>query len=76
MPTTTQIAPRMHNLVRLAEITELDVPETTLDLLAEMNEFNLEGRYPIPFLIPISKLEAQNYIVKIDEVLKWLMKQL
>ena len=74
--TTNEIAPRMHNLVRLAEIAELNMTESTLDLLAEMNEFNLEGRYPVPFLIPISKSEAQNYIIKTEEVLKWLMQQL
>jgi hypothetical protein len=50
--------------------------EATLDLLAEMNEFNLEGLYPVPFLIPISKSEAQNCIIKTEEVLKWLMQQL
>jgi HEPN domain-containing protein len=74
--TTNEIAPRIHNLVRLAEITGLDLPETTLNLLAEMNEFNLEGRYPMPFLGPVSKAEADNYILKTEEVLQWLIKQL
>jgi len=46
-----------------------------LDLLAEMNEFNLEGRYPVPFLSPISKSEAHDYLVKTEGVLKWLMQQ-
>jgi len=74
--TTNTIAPRTHNLVRLAEMSEITLPETTLDLLAEMNEFNLEGRYPVPFLRPISKSEAENYMIKTEEVLKWLTRQL
>lgn len=74
--TTNQVAPRIHNLVRLVEITGLDLPEPILDILAEMNEFNLEGRYPMPFLGPISKPEADNYIMKTEEVLQWLIRQL
>ena len=73
---TEKIAPRIHNLVRLTEMSGLDLPESTLDLLAEMNEFNLEGRYPMPFLDPITQLEANDYITKTEEVLKWLTKQL
>ena len=73
--TTGEIAPRIHNLVRLAQIAELSLPETTLDLLAEMNEFNLEGRYPVPFLSPIPTSEAHDYLIKTEEVLKWLMRQ-
>ena len=57
-------------------MSELNLPESTLDVLAEMNEFNLEGRYPVPFLSPVSKLEAENYIAKTEEVVKWLNKQL
>jgi HEPN domain-containing protein len=70
-----EIAPRIHNLVRLAQIAEITLPEITLNLLAEMNEFNLEGRYPIPFISPISKPEAQDYIEKTERTLKWLTQQ-
>ena len=73
--TTGEIAPRIHNLVRLAQVAKLSLPETTLDLLAEMNEFNLEGRYPVPFLSAISKSEANDYIVKTEGVLRWLTQQ-
>ena len=73
--TTGEIAPRIHNLVRLAQVAKLSLPETTLDLLAEMNEFNLEGRYPVPFLSPIPTSEAHDYLMKTEEVLKWLTQQ-
>ena len=56
-------------------MAELSLSEDTLDLLAEMNEFNLEGRYPVPFLSPVSRSEANDYIHKTEGVLKWLMQQ-
>ena len=71
-----EIAPRIHNLVRLTEAAKLAVSEDTLDLLAEMNEFNLEGRYPIPFIAPVSQSEAREYIKKTGTVLLWLTQQL
>jgi len=45
---TQQMAPRIHNLVRLLEISGLNPPDTIFNFLAEMNTFNLEGRYPVP----------------------------
>jgi HEPN domain-containing protein len=74
--TTSKIAPRIHNLVRLAEMSDITTPGPILDILAEMNEFNLEGRYPVPFISPVSKPEAENYIKKTEEVITWLNKQL
>jgi HEPN domain-containing protein len=43
---TGDIAPRMHNLTRLAEIAALPHSEKDINFLAEMNLYNLEGRYP------------------------------
>ena len=73
---TDQIAPKMHNLVRLAEIANLNLDENMLNVLADMNEFNIEGRYPIPYLPSISMQEAENYIKKSEEVLEWLNQKL
>lgn len=68
--------PRIHNLVRLVEIIGLELSEKHLDILAEMNEFNLEGRYPLPHLpIPTIK-QAQDYMQRTREVYQWLSQQL
>ena len=40
------IAPRLHNLVRLSELSEVAFEEKHTDFLSEMNPFNIEGRYP------------------------------
>ncbi len=43
---TGDLAPRLHNLVRLAELAALPLSSTQIDTLAEMNVFSIEGRYP------------------------------
>ena len=73
---TENVAPRFHNLVRLAEIAEVELNDEILDILAEMNEYNLEGRYPVPFLPTITEQEAQRYMAKSEEVIQWLTQQL
>jgi HEPN domain-containing protein len=68
-----ELAPRIHNLVRLAELAEIKLSETQIDVLAEMNTFNLEGRYP-DSLAPAPTLpEAHVYLERAKEIFKWLM---
>ena len=40
------IAPRLHNLTRLAGLSGITFQQEYADCLAEMNPFNIEGRYP------------------------------
>ena len=71
---TADIAPRIHNLVRLAEIAKLNLQPTQLDVLAEMNAFNIEGRYPDSLSTPPEKKEALRYILQAEKVFKWLIQ--
>lgn len=73
---TQDLAPRLHNLVRLAELTGLLWNEAQIDTLAEMNIFNIEGRYPDHLQVPPSMGEAQQYFKRAAEVYKWLIQQL
>jgi len=73
---TGRLAPKLHNLVRLAEMAELELAADHLDVLAEMNEFNLEGRYPITYVAPPTQKEALDYMKKSKVVLEWLTRQL
>ena len=73
---TRDLAPRLHNLVRLAELAELDVQPGNLEVLAEMNSFNIEGRYPDALSLPPSKEEAQRYMSRAEEVFQWLIRLL
>ena len=55
---TQDLAPRLHNLIRLTEIAELSLNPEQLDVLAEMNAFNIEGRYPDTLSPPPNKKQA------------------
>ena len=39
-------APPIHNLLRLAKLTGISVPEDKVDALIEISAFNIEARYP------------------------------
>ena len=43
---TQDLAPRLHNLVRLAELAQIPIKPDQIEVLAVMNAFNIEGRYP------------------------------
>ena len=69
---TGELASKIHNLVRLSQIAGLSLSEDQIDLLAEVSEFNIEGRYPEMLLPPPSREEADGYMIKINEVLQCL----
>ncbi|RLC68660.1 MAG: DNA-binding protein [Chloroflexi bacterium] len=73
---TQDLAPRLHNLVRLAELAALPLSQAQIDILAEMNAFNIEGRYPDSLIPPPSQSEAREYLRRVEEVYRWLMNQL
>mgnify|MGYP001301569915 CR=1 FL=1 len=47
-----------------------------VDVLAEMNAFHIEGRYPESLTVPPTKEEALNYLARAEKVYQWLMNQL
>jgi HEPN domain-containing protein len=73
---TKDVAPRLHNLVRLGELAGLAFDQEVADLLADMNQFHIEGRYPESGISPASQAEAEAYVSRAGRVLQWLMTQL
>jgi HEPN domain-containing protein len=71
---TGAIAPKIHNLIRLAELAQLEIPEEMRNSMAKLNEFNLEGRYPM--VAPLSRSESDGYMATAVEIFEWLTKQL
>ena len=72
---TGELAPLIHNLVRLADKAGLKFDEAQIDLLAEVSEFNIEGRYP-EMLLPLpSELGVEGYMSRIAKVLRCLKVQ-
>ncbi len=72
---TGDLAPRIHNLVRLAELAAIGLHQEQLDLLADMNAFNVEGRYP-GLLAPPTPGEARGYVHRAEGVFLWLISLL
>lgn len=69
---SNDIAPPVHNLTRLSERTSLPLDATQKKLLAEVNSFNIEGRYPELSMPSPSPSEAKNYLGRIEELLTCL----
>ena len=72
---TQDLAPRLHNLSRLAELTALQLGARGKEILAEMNAFHIEGRYPESLTKPPTKEEALSYLAGAEGVFQWLMNQ-
>jgi HEPN domain-containing protein len=73
---TSDIPPRLHNLVRLAELANLPVPDEELAVLAELNAFNLAGRYPETLVSAPTMAEAAVVMARAKGVEKWLQNLL
>ena len=73
---TNDLAPRIHNLVRLAELPQMYIDDRHLDVLAEMSDFNVEGYYPDTPPPPPTLAQAQMYIVRAEEALEWFTRKL
>jgi HEPN domain-containing protein len=69
------LAPRLHNLSRLAELAALALDIGKMEVLAEMNAFHIEGRYPESLTKPPTQDEALNYMARAEGVFQWLMSQ-
>lgn len=76
---TGKLAPRIHNLPRLAEIAELPIEESTLELMARLSAFYFQSRYPGQMELPsgaAGKDYAEAALNKTEEIVKWLLSTL
>lgn len=74
-----RLPPRTHNLVKLAEKTRLRLSDAQRVFLDEVNDFNLEVRYPgfrQEFYKYCTKEHADSYFTRIKEQYKWLKSQM
>ena len=71
--------PRIHNLVRLAEHTRLSLTEAQRQFLADVNDFNIETRYPDikqKFYRICTREFTEEQFSKIKEMYQWLLSQM
>lgn len=71
---TKETPPRIHNLNRLAEIAKLPINEENKKILAEINDFNIAGRYSDMLLPPPALRDAKRYLKRAKGTFEWLKK--
>lgn len=70
-----QLPPKIHNLLKLAEKTTIPLDEEKKLFLDEVNDFNLEVRYPEykqEFYKICTKEFTEGYFEKIKEYYEWI----
>ena len=67
--------PKIHNLNKLVSQTNLELTEVELIFCADMNKFQLEGRYP-DFISNIYKIAKRKYTIEYLDQCKKLRKKL
>lgn len=74
-----QLPPKTHNLVKLAENTNIALSADQNFFLDEVNDFNLEVRYPEyrrEFYKKCTNAFAEPYFVRIKEMFQWIKSHL
>lgn len=72
---TRVLAPKIHDLVRLAQLAQVDLSSEQIDFLSRMNFYAIHGRYlGAKFPIP-SQQTAKEYLYIAKELVEWLAKQ-
>ncbi len=73
---TQDIPPRIHNLVRLAKLAQLNLNPDQLEFLREFNLYQLEGRYHDDKPVPIDTDLTRKEILTAEKMLIWLKTRL
>ncbi len=76
---TKNEAPKTHDLVRLAEIAKLKLPDKTLEYLKIVNRFNMRTRYPdtkLEFYKCCDSEYTRNNVEKIKKLYKELCQKI
>jgi len=73
---TKDVAPKIHSLSRLAELSGLPFSREQLGFLLVLNRFCLAGRYPRTRETPPSAARAQAFVKEAEGLKTWLTDQL
>ena len=74
--TTLEIPPKIHDLIRLTEISQLHPTQEQMSFLRRFGLYQLEGRYPDTAQAVIDAATAKEKIESAKEIMKWLKAQL
>ena len=74
-----KLAPRIHDLVMLADMATIELKEETLEFLDAVNTFNISTRYPdekFKFYKLCTAEFTENHFNQIKEIYKWLLQKI
>ncbi len=70
-----KVPPKIHNLVKLASLSNIELNSEQIDIYEDINDFYIEGRYA-EFKNELYKTATKDYTInnldKIKEQYKWL----
>ena len=72
---TGDIPPRTHDLLRLATLGEVVLTAQQRVVLLDMQQYNLEGRYPSDWPAVVEPELAKSDLARAKELAAWLLKQ-
>lgn len=76
---TGNLAPRLHNLPKLAEIADIKMDPNRESLLGELSAYYVQTRYPeeiAPLAQPVEREIAHDVLTRTEEVIEWLFSTL
>ena len=73
---TKDIPPKIHNLVRLADIAKLSLNAEQTNFIQTFGAYQLEGRYPDAGQVILELEPVRKKLAVAEEILKWLKAQL
>jgi HEPN domain-containing protein len=72
---TQDHAPKIHNLLRLAEIVGVEMPVERRAELLEFNEYYMSGRYPDDGIAKPEVGEVSTEFKRTEELVAWLLQR-
>lgn len=73
---TKKLPPKIHDLLRLAEIGQVILSSMQADFLSKMNLYQMEGRYADQAFQTPSLQKAKEHLKQAKEIIEWLISQL
>ena len=70
-----KMPPKTHNLVRLTELSEIEIDDEQKFLLDKINDFNIQTRYPhykLEFYKQCNAEYTHEYLNKIQDFYTWI----
>ena len=76
---TGEMPPRVHNLLRLAEIAQVQADQVQVRLLGELSAYYIQSRYPEEIKAAgatIARAVADEALKKTEQIIPWILSMI